>query len=527
MQNSKWWQTGVIYQIYPRSYYDTNGDGIGDLRGITEKLDYLAWLGVDGVWISPFFVSLMEDFGYDVVDYCDVDPIFGTLEDFDRLIEKANSLDLKIILDLVPNHTSHEHPWFKESRSSRDNPKRDWYIWRDAKPNGDPPNNWRNMTTGTKDGSAWEWDETTEQYYLASFAAIQPDLNWRNPDVQTAINDVIRFWLERGASGFRIDMIDFLAKDPQFRDEETSSDPKHDYVANAKYHINQPETKAYVRAMKEILMDFPNALTIGEVGYHLSSQQLRDWSVGVLDIAFNFKLIHSPFEAVAIRSMVDDYDATIDTDGQPSYVIGNHDMPRPIKYGERQARLAAMLVLTLRGTPFIYYGDEIGMENVDVPLERRQDPHVVYETGKTRDECRTPMQWNSEDFAGFSSVEPWLPIGEHYSAINVEAAQNDPYSLLMLHRALIQLRKESHALQSGDYKPMDGTPSDCFAFYRTAGNQKVLVVLNFSGEKQSVDLSLADQNFEIKVSTQLNRKGQLESVTELQPYEGIVAVQIG
>ena len=384
-QNHIWWQKGTVYQIYPRSFKDTTGDGVGDLKGITEKLGYLEWLGVDAVWLSPIFPSPMRDFGYDVSDYKGVDPLFGTLEDFDDLIQEAHKRNLKVILDFVPNHSSDEHPWFVESRSSKDNPKRDWYIWHDAKADGSPPNNWRSVNGLETPGSIWTWDEGTQQFYLASFSPFQPDLNWRNREVREAMTDALRFWLERGADGFRIDMIDFLSKDAALRDEPPETTQAEDYFAAAKYQLNRPETHDYIQEMRRTVHGYPERVMIGEVLYFLTPQQLNAFyrNGNGLDLPFHFGLMFLPMEAEALRAKVDAYEAALG-ENWPNYNLANHDMPRLSRHGEG-SRLAAMLLLTLRGTPFLYYGDELDMANVEVPANKQQDPFIIYEIGTTRD----------------------------------------------------------------------------------------------------------------------------------------------
>lgn len=358
---STWWQRGTVYQVYPRSFKDASGDGVGDLRGITENLGYLEWLGVDAVWLSPIFPSPARDFGYDVTDYTDVDPLFGTLADFDDLIEEAHRRDLKIILDFVPNHTSNEHPWYSESRSSAHNPKRDWYTWRDAQPDGSPPNNWRSLNDLKTPGSAWAWDEATQQYYLASFSAFQPELNWRNSDVRAAILDALRFWLARGVDGFRIDILDFLGKDAQFRDEPPEVANAKDYPSAARYQLNRPETHDYIREMRRVIHSYDSPgerVLIGEVLYFLEPEQFAAYYADGqgLDLPFNFGLMFAPLEAQALRKKVNAYDAALNNSqsAQPTYNLANHDMPRLSRHGDA-ARLAATLLLTLRGTPFLYY----------------------------------------------------------------------------------------------------------------------------------------------------------------------------
>ena len=506
---------------YPRSFKDTTGDGVGDLRGITEKLEYLEWLGVDALWLSPIFPSPMRDFGYDVSDYKGVDPLFGTLEDFNDLIREAHARDLKIILDFVPNHSSDEHPWFVESRSSKDNPKRDWYIWHDAKEDGSPPTNWRSVNGLETPGSIWNWDEATQQYYLASFSPFQPDLNWRNEEVKEALADALRFWLERGVDGFRIDMIDFLSKDAELRDEPPETAQADDYLAAATYQMNRPETHDYIREMRRTVHDYPERVMVGEVLYFLSPEQLNAFygDGSGLDLPFHFGLMFLPLDAKALRTKIDAYEAALG-DNQPNYNLANHDMPRLSRHGAG-SRLAAMLLLTLRGTPFLYYGDELNMANVDVPPEKQQDPFVIYEIGMTRDGMRTPMQWDSERYAGFSNVEPWLPVAEDYERINVEAEKQDKTSMLWLYKGLLELRRATPALHIGSYGPLDETPDTLFGYWRESEGSRALVLLNFSAEEQEVTLP-AEEAWSVALSTLLDRNGKAEQTLRLRPFEGVI-----
>jgi alpha-glucosidase len=508
---SLWWQRGVIYQIYPRSFKDSNGDGIGDLPGITSKLDYLQWLGVEALWLSPFYPSPMADFGYDVADYTDVDPLFGDLATFDELVAQAHRRGLKIIVDLVPNHTSDQHPWFVESRASRDNPKRDWYIWADPKLDGGPPNNWLSAFGG----SAWEWDEATGQYYLHSFLKEQPDLNWRNPAVKAAMFDVARFWLDRGVDGFRIDVIHFLIKDSQLRDNPPAriADIFHGREYDTFEHIydkNRPEVHGIIRDFRHLLDEYEERMAVGEVYL----EDIQDWAsyygkqLDELHLPFNFRLIRTPWHAAAVRRSVDELEAVLPPGAWPNYVLGNHDQHRlASRIGAVQARVAAMLLLTLRGTPTLYYGDEIGMTDVEIPPEREQDPWGKQVPGLElgRDPERTPMQWDAGPNAGFSTVEPWLPVAPDYQQINIEHQLVDPTSILSLYRRLLAYRKATPALQWGSYQAVDGVPEVCYVFVRQADDQRVLVALNFSDQEQRVALPQWGRG-KIVLSTHLDRQ---------------------
>jgi alpha-glucosidase len=489
-----WWQHGVIYQIYPRSYQDSTGTGVGDLAGITSRLDHLQWLGVDCVWLSPIYPSPMEDGGYDVADYTDVDPTFGTLTEVDALIAQAHARDLRVVLDLVPNHTSHRHPWFVESRSARDAARRDWYIWRDPGPDGGPPSNWRSVSH-EQPGSAWHLDEATGQYYLATFSPVQPDLNWANARVRAAIADVMRFWLDRGVDGFRIDMATFLAKDPEYCNEPlvTPGEPIN-YVRDARHHFNRPETLEYLSELRSVVDAYDDRVLVGEMLYESPIEVLVEYARDAgIDLPANFGLITLPFDADAIAEHVDVYDrATSDAGVWPNYCLSNHDMPRPSRLGPQGARLAIMVLLTLRGTPFLYYGDEIGMANVEVPPDRADDPWSVSIGGVTRDSVRTPMQWDAGPNAGFcpADVEPWLPLCADRERVNVAVQRGDPSSSLQLTRRLLELRRRTPALTIGTYQSCtDMAPPGCLAFLRAHDDQRRLVLANISDEPCTVDLA--------------------------------------
>ncbi|GAA4399750.1 alpha-amylase family glycosyl hydrolase [Nibrella viscosa] len=479
-----WWQTDVIYQIYPRSYQDSNGDGIGDLQGIIRRLDHLKWLGINAVWLSPIYPSPMADFGYDIADYTGIHPLFGTLDDFDQLLNEIHSRGMKLILDLVPNHTSDQHPWFLESRSSRDNPKRDWYIWKDALPDGSPPNNWLSVFGG----SGWEWDEQTGQYYYHAFLKEQPDLNWRNPEVQQAMLDVMRFWLDKGVDGFRVDVMWHMIKDDQFRDNPVNPDYQPHMATYEQlypvYSTDQAEVHDIVRKMREVLDQYNERMMIGEI--YLPIQKLMTY-YGIdgkgAHLPFNFQLLSLSWDARLIAGAIDQYEAALPPTGWPNWVLGNHDQPRiTSRVGVQQARVAAMLLLTLRGTPTIYYGDEIGMRDVPIPFEEVQDPQGLNMPDKnlSRDPSRTPMQWDNSEYAGFTNAKPWLRLARNFARENVQAQKNDPYSMLSLYRRLIALRQQQPSLMVGNYVPVY-SDNQVLAFMRQAdGHPGFLVVLNLS-----------------------------------------------
>jgi glycosidase len=516
-----WWREAVVYQVYPRSFRDGDGDGVGDLAGVLGQLDYLSGtLGIDAVWLSPFYPSPMADFGYDVADYCDVDPLFGDLPGFDRLLAAAHERGLRLIVDLVPNHTSDRHPWFIASRSSRLDPRRDWYVWRDAGPGGRYPNNWQAVFGGP----AWEWDEATRQYYLHSFLAAQPDLNWRNPAVREAIFRVMRFWLGRGVDGFRIDVADFVMKDPGLRDDPP---PGSGERPHSRAH---PDLHGVFREMRRLLDGYaPPRMAVGEI----HEEDLAVWASyygagDELHLPFNFSLLHAPWEANAVRRRVEALEAALPAGAWPNYVLGNHDEPRlASRLGEQAARVAAMLLLTLRGTPTLYYGDELGLPQLEVPPERQQDPFGRRVPGRGRDGCRTPMPWERAPHAGFcpDGVEPWLPLGEGAEERSVAAQLGDPRSLLNLYRALLALRRARPALRRGGYRTLPGMPAGCFAYRRALPAEPGLVVaLNFTPDSLEV---AALPPGSIVAATGMDRAGEpVEGSLRLGPHEGVVLERV-
>jgi len=528
-RSQPWWQTGIIYQVYPRSFMDASGDGVGDLAGITSRLDYLEWLGVDAVWISPFYPSPMVDFGYDVSDYTDVDPLFGTLEDFDTLLAEAHRRSIRVILDYVPNHTSDEHPWFVESRSSRDNPKRDWYIWANPKPDGSRPNNWESAF-GTP---AWTFDAATGQYYLHLFDPAQPDLNWRNPEVREAMYEVLRFWFERGVDGFRIDVLWLLIKDEELRDNPPNPDWRPGTWTWNKllrvYSEDRPEVHEIVRKMRMVADEYEDKVLIGEI-YLPLGRLLMYYGEDLkgVHLPFNFQLVTMEgWDAQTVRRLVDDYEAALPEEAWPNWVLGNHDNPRiATKVGVEGARLAAMLLLTLRGTPTLYYGDEIGMENVPVLPEMARDPEAKLFPGSGRDPYRTPMQWDSSSNAGFCppDVEPWLPVAEDYATTNVEVQRDDPRSMLSLFRRLLLLRKKIPALTLGAYRPLETGNDSVIAYLRENNESRVLTVLNFGPDDARLESAIEATDGEILCSTHPNRGTERADPGELRlsPHEGVV-----
>jgi len=528
MTEFAWWQKGVVYQIYPRSFMDSNNDGIGDLQGIIDKLDYLndgteKSLGIDALWISPFYPSPMADFGYDVADYCDVDKMFGDLATFDKLVEEAHKRNIKLIIDYVPNHTSNEHAWFIESRSGKDNPKRDWYIWKDAKPDGSLPNNWGSMFGG----AAWTWDENTEQYFFHQFDPGQPDLNWRNPEVEKAMHDVLRFWMDRGVDGFRMDVVNMIWKHPDMPDQPLIEDVK---VRNTD-DIYQGQKQIYsfsydgihdVHGRIRAVLDEQDALAIGEIWVDLESRMTYHKN---FHMPFNFDFLGDweryQWDADFFRTRINAMEAALPDGAWANYVLGNHDMPRlASRYGtEKRSRMAGMMLLTLRGTPTLYMGDEIGMPNGDIKEHQLQDPQGInLGVEHTRDVCRTPMQWDDSGYAGFSDVETWLPVNEDYQTRNVATQLTDETSILNMYRKLMWYRKTHLSLAVGDYQAIDA-PDNVFAYLRTHENERHLVILNFGDSAQEVEF---DGSGEIVMNSLLTRSGNVDGSVTVESDEGLL-----
>lgn len=520
-----WWRRAVIYQVYTRSFMDSDGDGVGDLAGITSRLDYLADLGIDAVWLSPIYPSPMADFGYDVSNYTAVHPMFGDLQDFDAMVERAHGLGLKVVLDYVPNHTSDEHEWFVESRSSRENPKRDWYVWRDAAPGGGVPNNWQSEFGGT----AWTWDEATRQYYYHAYHARQPDLNWRNPEVVGAMMDVLRFWVERGVDGFRVDAVNHLVEDEDFRDDPPNPDWREgDHPATARLLIhttNLPETHEAIARIRRTVEEYDDAdrLMIGEV--YLPVEELMAY-YGVDGAGFHLptnmhlvRLDRKTWDAASVSAYIDSYEAALPDGAWPNWVVGNHDNPRVAsRLGGAQARVAAMLLLTLRGSPTIYYGDELAMTNGDIPPALEQDPVAKSAPGHGRDPERTPMQWDATRRAGFTTGDPWLPVSEDRDTKNAQTQKEDPRSTLNLHRGLLSLRRREDALSVGSYRTLSSR-DNVLVYEREHDGGRFVVALNFGGEGATLDLGTAGR---VVLSTRLDRGEEVSGVVSLRGDEGVV-----
>lgn len=521
----KWWQNGILYQVYPRSFQDSNNDGVGDLNGIEERLDYLHELGITAVWVSPFYPSPMADFGYDIADYCGVHPLFGTLSDFDRLLASVHKRKMKLILDLVPNHSSDQHPWFLESRSSRQHPRRDWYIWADAKPDGSPPNNWLSVFGG----SAWQWDAPTGQYYYHAFLKEQPDLNWRNPEVKKAMFEVMHFWLKKGVDGFRVDVMWHMIKDDQLRDNPVNPDYKNHQSTYDQlipvYSTDQPEVHAVVRQMRQVVDQYEDRLLIGEIylPVHRLVAYYGEKNSGA-HLPFNFQLLTLPWDARRISETIDQYEGVLPPGAWPNWVLGNHDQPRiASRVGLEQARIAALLLLTLRGTPTIYYGEEIGMTDVPLSPEEIRDPQGLNmpDRNLSRDPQRTPMQWDSSRNAGFSAHNPWLPLPANFRRINVAAQRDDQLSMFTFYKRLIRLRQQEPAFYGGTYEAVY-SDDRIIAYRRVHERRRFMVILNLTHRPVHFhpDHGL---NGTIELSTLPEREGQtVNKATGVHGDEGMI-----
>ena len=502
-----WWRSAVVYQVYPRSFADADGDGVGDLAGITGRLDYLVDVGVDAVWLSPFYVSPMLDFGYDVADHGAVDPVFGTIADFDELLAAAHARGLRVLIDYVANHTSEQHPWFVDSRQGRGSRRRDWYVWADPAPDGGPPNNW--LSTFPACGSAWTRDEATGQYYLHSYTPSQPDLNWRHLEVRQAMAGVLRFWLERGVDGFRVDAVHRLIKDPTLADNpadvaalRTALEPGAERLG----HIDQPGVHAVLRELRAVVAEYgPDKLLIGEVGVADPRRWAAYYGAGdELDLPLNFAFWSAPFSADGFRQAVDATRRVLPEGACPVWALGNHDLPRVAsRYdeggrGPARARLAAMLLLCLPGSALVYYGEEIGMTDVAIPAALARDPDG-------RDGCRTPMQWSAAANAGFcpAGTTPWLPVAVTRDRLNVLEQDGREGSMLTLYRRLIALRRAEPALALGDHTSLASGPA-VLAFRRAHAERAVLVALNFADRPHEVELPGADRG-QLLLSTDPHR----------------------
>lgn len=504
MSELTWWRGAVIYQIYPRSLLDTNGDGVGDLRGIITKLDYIASLNVDAIWISPFFKSPMADFGYDISDYREVDPLFGTMQDFDELIEKAHQRGIKVIIDQVLSHTSDQHAWFCESRESRTNPKADWYVWADPKEDGTAPNNWLAIFGGC----AWEWEPRRQQYYLHNFLRSQPDINFHNPDVRQAVLDNVEFWLKKGVDGFRLDAITFCYHDEQLRDNPAKPKDKRQgrgfsednpYAYQYHYYNNdRPQTILFIEELRQLINRYPGAVTLGEVSAEDSLAVMAAYTKGEdrLHMAYSFELLTDDYSAAYIRQTVEALEASIG-DGWPCWAIGNHDAQRVASRwgrGKQTSDMVKMLnamVNSLRGSVCSYQGEELGLTEAPIEYHELQDPFgkTFWPMFKGRDGCRTPMPWEQNaDFSGFSQVTPWLPIAQAHRALAVDVQEADSQSMLHGYRQFLAWRKGYPALVEGEIEFLDA-PEPLLVFVRTSGEQKLLVCFNLQDTEQELSLN--------------------------------------
>jgi alpha-glucosidase len=529
----QWWQHAVFYEVYPRSFADGNDDGVGDLKGITSKLGYLHDLGVDAIWITPCFPSPQVDFGYDVSDFENIDPQYGTLADFDRMVQEGRKQNVEIILDFVMNDTSDKHKWFIESKSSRHNPKRDWYVWRDGHGREQPPNNW----TSLFGHSAWKWDDATKQFYYHTFYPEQPDLNWRNPAVKQAMFDVTRFWYKRGVAGFRLDAVDNLFEDPELKDNPNQAeknqygDPEQDRIHNS----NLPEVHEVLKELRKVA-DESHAVLIGETwtadvaalkayyGEHDNELQLP--------MDFLFTQVNKLSPAEFRKQMA----GVIDSGGWPVYLLSNHDIPRAYsRYGDGShndaiAKLTAALYLTLPGTPIMYYGEEIGMANSEPKrIEDVKDPigKLGWPKEKGRDGERTPMQWNDSPNAGFSAAAPWLPVSPSYKTHNVATEQQDPDSILNFYRSVLKLRHEDAAMLEGKYVALNEKDNNVLSYLRVDGDRAILVALNMTGEAQKPAFDLSSQGFadaqpKVLLTTMKSGPGSLDSLS-LEPFSVYIA----
>ena len=502
MSEACWWRGAVIYQIYPRSFCDTNADGVGDLQGIIERLDYVAALGVDAIWIAPFFRSPMADFGYDIADYRDVDPMFGTLEDFDQLLGGAHARGLKVMIDQVLSHTSVEHEWFRQSRASRDGAYADWYVWADPKDDGTPPNNWLSIFGG----SAWQWEPRRGQYYLHNFLAAQPDLNFHCPQVRVAVLDNVRFWLDKGVDGVRLDAINFCFHDRQLRDNPAKSAEKrigrgfradNPYAFQYHYHNNtQPENVDFLVDLRRLMDGYTDVAALGEISSEDSLATMAQYTQHHrLHLGYSFELLTEDFGAAYIRQTVQRLESQM-TEGWPCWAISNHDVERVATRwgkGRPSAQLAKMLtamLCSLRGSVCVYQGEELGLTEAELPYESLRDPYGIafWPQFKGRDGCRTPMPWNDDAHAGFSSSTPWLPVPEAHRLHNATKQEADPDSVLHGFRAFMQWRRSQPALRFGDIQFIE-TAEPVLAFTRSFEGTTVLAVFNLSDAAASIELS--------------------------------------
>lgn len=530
-----WFHNRVIYQIYPRSFSDASGDGVGDLQGIIQKMGYLNGetdsLGVNAIWLSPFYPSPMIDFGYDITDHCGVDPLFGTIDDFKELLAEAHRRDIKVMVDLIPNHTSTQHPWFLEAQANKISPKRQWYTWHDPKSDGSLPNNWLSAFGG----SAWELDEASGQYYLHSFLKQQADLNWDNPEVREAIKDIMRFWLDLGVDGFRVDAVSYISKDPELHDDlvnpaykpDSGEDPYRALLGSHSRHGKQ--LFPYLQELCEVVKSYPDRFMVFEAypdsledadRYYDAFYQHVD---PLVSAPFNFEAIAAPWDAAVFQKFITSFQKSLHANYTPVYSLGNHDRSRlASRLGRPAARTAALLLLTLPGMPMIYYGDELGMEDVPIAADKVSDPFEKSHPGigLGRDPERTPLQWSAEAHAGFSTVGPWLPVAADYAEFNIASEMTTDDSFLKLYRQLLGLRKDSAALRHGSYHLLD-TRDGVFGYRRQAESETLEIYLNFTNEPKTVSVN----DRQVRFSTHGTVAVQTDGGYMLRPYEGIIVTR--
>lgn len=528
-----WFRNTVLYQIYPRSFFDSNGDGIGDLRGITQRLRYLNGdddsLGIGAIWLSPFYPSPMNDFGYDITNHCDVDPIFGNLDDFAQLLTEAHRRGIKVFIDLIPNHTSDQHPWFKESKSGRDDPRRGWYTWRDPGLDGGPPNNWLSVFGG----SAWTMDDSSGQYYLHSYLREQPDLNWENAGVREAIRQIMRFWLDLGVDGFRVDAVYSISKDVKLRDDPfnpafvSGANPYEEHI-----HTNSKEGAKlyeYMELMTNVLRAYTDRFMVFEASPNLTNRSdsylgLYEHVDPMVSAPFNFEGIHANWDPSEFREFIDRFQTNMHPTYVPVYCMGNHDQHRVAsRIGVMQARASALMQLSLPGMPVIYYGDELGMTDGDIGPEDVKDTFEIQVPGQGlgRDPERTPMQWDGSQNAGFSKVKPWLPINPNYTRINANEESRDPRSSLKLYKQLIDLRQKHDALRYGSYQSLDISNDKIFCYERHVQNETMITIINFNDDEQIVEDEVLKGEILISSRDDSKIKKAAGSI-RLLPYEAVI-----
>lgn len=555
MTQNNWWKESVVYQIYPRSFHDSNGDGIGDIQGIIQKLDYLRKLGIDVIWLSPVYDSPNDDNGYDIRDYQKIMDEFGTMEDFDTLLEEAHKRGLKIVMDLVVNHTSDEHAWFVESRSSKNHPKRDYYIWKKGKENGQPPTNWESAFSG----SAWKYDEATDEYFLHMFSEKQPDLNWENPDVRNDVYQMMRWWLDKGIDGFRMDVINLISKDQTMPEREP--DPGKELVSAFEFHMNGPRIHEFLHEMNQKVLADYDILTVGEMpGVTVEDAKLYTGEEREeLNMVFHFehmglwngpdgKWSNMPWKLTDLKEILSKWQYGLEHKGWNSLYWNNHDQPRVVsrfgddkKYREKSAKMLATLLHGMKGTPYIYQGEEIGMTNVQFPSiddyedielinwyhERLAQGHhkddlmqAIYAIG--RDNARTPMQWNDKPHAGFTTGQPWLNVNPNYTTINTEAALADPNSIFYYYQQLIALRKQEPTIIHGKFDLLLEDNEEIFAYTRTHQEDTLLVVCNFTDQQQACALPNVPEGQEILITNEPTKTMHSVRQITLKPYEAFI-----